>query len=201
MFPDRLVEGARKIPEKVASSLDPMMNRNTMLTYGGVGGFAVLKVATEILYQTDLVSPHYLITLITTLPFAYPIFKGAIGNAKEYFFSGKALSLAESQRDRVHMITAGLVGLHFAGEYAQTLAYILGGPDFGGMYSHDWNKFLFDPHMIPYWSLNMPGFFLMGKVGVSSIKGCFNDVIETVQTVRYLAKHKQYPPDYLKDKK
>lgn len=190
---ERLVEKARKIKEGITTSLDPIMNRNSMLALGGVSGFVGLKIATLALTEAHVPQPHDLATLVTTLPFAYPILKGATGNLREYFSSGKTLSLAQTRRDMTHMVFAG-VGMHFAGEYAQTAAYALGGPDFGQnfYFGHDLNQFFLDPHMIPYWSFNIPGFYLMGKGLVSEVKNSVGSAVEQIQMVRSLAKQK--PP-------
>lgn len=158
------------------------MNRHSMLALGGVGGFVGLKIATSALSENPVPQSNDFTILITTLPFAYPIFKGAIGNLREYFSDGKTFSLLQSRRDITHMLFGGFPSLHFAGEYAQVTAYALGGSDFGqGFYGHDWNQFFFDPHMIPYWLFNAPAFYLLGKAVVSEVKSCGGDVLEQIQ--------------------
>ncbi len=196
--PDRLVEKAGKIKESIVSSLDPLMNRHTMLTSAGIVGFVGLGLTRQMLYETSLIQPNQLTTLITTLPFAYPIFKGAVGNLREHLSPRRALSLAQSRQEVFHMALAGYGGLHFAGEYAQSLAYLLGGADFGqAFYGHDLNKFFLDPHMIPYWSLNIPAAYLMGKAGVSAVRIGVGNAIRQIQMIHSQVKAK---PDNLEHK-
>ncbi len=198
MNPEKLVAKARKIKEDLVSGLDPLMNKDSMLTLGGVGGFVTLKIATLALTKAHIPEPHDLATLVTTLPFAYPIFKGAARNLREYFSGGKTLRLAQTGNDINHMTSAG-VSLHFAGEYAQILAYALGGSDFGQgfYYGSDLKQFLTDPYLIPFWSLNIPGFYLMGKSLVSQARSCIGGVREQIQWTRALFKQK---PDHLEPK-
>lgn len=192
--PDRL-EALKKIPREIKPELDKIMNRNTLLIYGGMFGYIGLNLAEVILHSNgvDFGLPRVATRLIVTLPSAYPIFKGVIGNTREYLSPSRVLNLADSPRDIMRMGTAGL-SLHSAGEYAQILAAALGGADFVASWkTTDLQKFLFDPHNIPYWTLNIPSFFLIGKSGVSMMKRGVNSVIETIQLVRSLKYHKPDP--------
>lgn len=183
--PDRL-EALKKIPRKVASVLDPVANKHTLLVYGGFWGFIGLEFAEEVLRSSgiDFGLPRGTTRFIAGLPAAYPIFRGVIGNGREYFQPSKALSLSQSPRDMFRMMTSGL-SLHSAGEYVQVMTVMLGGTDFATSWrATSMQQFLFDPHNIPYWTLNVPGFFLAGKALVSAVK--FSVVDEVIKALTVL---------------
>jgi len=178
------VRYVNEIPAKITSVTDGLMNRDTLLTFGGVGAFLGLGYSEQILHSMgiDFGLPRKVAISIAVLPPALPIFKGAAGNLREFFPLRKILRLQPDLTDDRKMALAG-VSLHFAGEYAQSLAIVLGGPDFGASFpdASSMHDFLFDPHNIPYWSLNIPGIFLLGKAIISS-------PMRTVHRVRLLIK-------------
>lgn len=176
--PNRL-ETLKEISGEITTTLDNISNKHTRITFSGFWSYVGVDLALGILHSNgvDFGLPRGTTRLIATLPFAIPIIRGITGNIREYLPPSKILSLAKSPRDAARMGTAGL-SLHSAGEYAQIVATVLGGPEFGAsMASTDWHRFLFDPHNIPYWVLNIPGFFLMGKSGVSQVKGLITETI------------------------
>lgn len=188
---EKLVQFVRETPPWITSHTDQVMNRNTLFTFGGIGGYIGLSSLELLLHSNgvDFGLPPRLTLTLAILPPALPIFKGVAGNFREFFPLKRVLSLPGSD-DRIKMGFAGY-SMHLAGEYSQGLAILLGGPDFGTNWpGSDLKAFFFDPHNLPYWALNLPGFFLIGKAGLSGIRSCVNETLNTVRIIRSLAKEK-----------
>ncbi len=193
MFPDRIIENARKFPRELSTAFNILTTRDTLLTMGGMGAWMAVGFATEVLYSQGLgfLPSHRSVTLIETLIPAVPIYRGVFGNAKEYLSRSEIFRLrrpSKESHEGAKMVTAGF-SLHSAGEFTQILAGLIGGSEFGLLSSgDDFGKFLFDPHNLPYWALNIPGFFLMGKAVLSPYLVVIKDVKELAQKTRSLTK-------------
>lgn len=132
-----------------------------------------------------LVGPSYReLNLAGSALTAVPIMKGAVGSLKENFSQRRAFSLADSVGNLGRIMGAGAL-LHLAGERAQIWAQRIGGDDFGMLTKNlSPESFFFDPHNIPFWALNIPGFYLMGKGAVSLVPVAYKGTTERLSAYK-----------------